>query len=168
MLKYGGTCEEKLEYAWKREHMQIHNDGIPWYKAWWIEATVNAETYYIYFADCGNNLSKIIDRDSLIFSFDLNTQEGGHFQKGEEWLLTIHYLFGVLTALAYIPFMKEFYVQCKKGFGEMNYPFMMINVCIILKVISTILEIVELEFLASTGHASDVMSFIAQITNYLS
>lgn len=114
-------------------------------KAWWIDATNNAETYYIYFADCESNLSRMTDRDSLIFSFDVSSEEGGHFGKGEEYLLTIHYLFGLLTALAYIPFMRTFYREIRKGLSEMNYPFMVINFCIVLKFASMIFEVLDLK-----------------------
>lgn len=30
MRSYGNDCSDKTTYAWRKEHMQIHNDGIPW------------------------------------------------------------------------------------------------------------------------------------------
>ena len=30
MRSYGNNCADKTSYAWRKEHMQIHNDGIPW------------------------------------------------------------------------------------------------------------------------------------------
>ena len=73
-----------------------------------------------------------------------------------------------MTFLAYIPFMKTFYEEIQRGFGEMNFPFMVINFCIALKIASMIFEVLDLKITQSTGHASDVLSFIAQSTNYLS
>lgn len=64
--------------------------------------------------------------------------------------------------------MNTFYKEIRRGFGEMNFPFMVINFCIVLKVFSMIFEILDLKITQNTGHASDVLSFIAQSTNYLS
>lgn len=161
-------CQKKVELSIKREDLQIHNDGVPWYKNWWIDPSGFTDTYYIYFADCNGNLSKISSDDYLIFTFDTQTEEGGHFMKGEEYLLTIHYIFGLLTAVAYGPFIKKFIGELKGDYKEMNWPFMMINLIIVLKVVSTLFEVLELNFVQASGHGNDILSFIALSTNYFS
>lgn len=161
-------CKKKGEYAFINKNMQIHTDSVPWYKSLWISSTVNLETYYVYFADCENNLQHATQRDNLIFSFDMTTDEGGHFSYGEHYLLRMHYIFAFFVFLAYTPFLWKFYKEIKKAsFSELNYPFMFINFIIFLKCCSIIMEIVELNWIKNTGHGNDVLSFLAQSFNYL-
>jgi len=166
LMKSNGSCQEKLNLAFRLDSLNIHLDGTPWYKTYYIEPTVNLETYYIFAADCDAHLVRLTSRDNLLFSFELTSDSSGHFHEGEQYILSTHVFFGLLSSLCFLPFAKRFITEVKKGIYDMNYAFMVVNLVLFLKIIGIAIEVFELVGVKYSGHGSDVLSFLAQLCSY--
>jgi len=137
--------------------------------SWWLDATPNVETYYLYLSDCMKNLHFI--RENGDIEIEIRKHYGSsELAVEEENLLITHCIFGALTILLYIPFLKTFIKELKKnsGFDEINKPFLMINLVIFTKVISLALEIAHLVVILKTSRSFDLINVPAQMLNYLS
>lgn len=167
-LPASASCHKKAKLAIEEREFSILDDGTFSVINQWYDEPGITETYYIYYADCDGHFENVPSQDSIFFSISLENNLDSHLEPGEEHLLTIHYLFGFLTTLAYLPFIKSFYKEVRGRLSELNWPFMIINFIILLKLGNTILELTDLNLIKATGHGSDALSFLAMCCNYFS
>lgn len=119
-------------------------------------------------SDCDGALSGIPDDDSLIWNFGVKSVTGGHLDSDHEHLYFYHLILSFAFTLIYSPFVKRFYEEYKKKIKDTNYVFLIINGCVVLKVIGFVFDFIEMHKIKNSGYGNSLIGFIGHGSNYAS
>lgn len=119
-------------------------------------------------ADCERLSNKYPKKDKIFMEFEVISEESGHFHHGDRYLLTFHIILGLLTTIAFIPFIPKFIKEMKKDNVEVNWAFLTVNTCVFMKIIGFVFEGIDLILISNSGSGSDLLNFLGQASRFLS
>ena len=109
---------------------------------------------------------KDLRRTKLSHEIEFYTEEGYHFEAGQEYFLMTHCALSLMFFLFYIPLLMRFNTEIKKDSVERNSLFIGIHCCIALRLIGYVLEIIDLLYFSRTGEEIGMLNFIGQCLTY--
>jgi len=121
--------------------------------------------------DCDGTLNGVTDKEKYLFKLKAYSNTGGHLDSHHEELYYVHLLLSVLFTIAYIPFIRRFFREIRshnKLIEGLNHVFIIINVCVLMKIFSFTLEFLDMFKIKQSGHGSDLLGFLGHGANYLS
>ena len=146
-----------------REKKEIHLD----FENYHILGTRN-ELIFFYIMDCDNNVSRSTPSGwKLYVTFDI-PEKDGYLNLGE-WYVYWFKILGMITLIVffsfyYKPILREF----SNEYSDTNYAFLIVTFGIIFRLVSIIIDLVELHVLSSYGEESPVIHFFAKAFEVLS
>lgn len=119
--------------------------------------------------DCDRKMKGIRDlRGTRInLDFEFLTDDGKHFEAGQEYLLSTHCILSLIFLLLYVPLVLRFLKEIKKSSLEKNYLFIGINICIGVKLLGYLLELIELSYFSRTGYEIESLNFIGSMLSFI-
>lgn len=138
-----------------------------------MDLVVNAkgDFDYIYFVlfDCNKTLLMPALRNNKIkFILEFKNQ-GSHLEAGDEGLIKAYTVFALFFFAIFAYLLRSFIAELRHGDkSEVNYAYIIVNICLSLKMVGIIMDIVDLWILSSQGMGFTFLNFMSQIFNHIS
>lgn len=102
------------------------------------------------------------------FLLELRNQ-GTHFSAGDETMMEIYGVFAIVFACVFTFMVKNFYIEMiKKSSNETNYAYIIVNACVLLKLISLLMDLVDIYLFSQDGLGFAFLTFLSQVCNHIS
>jgi hypothetical protein len=137
-----------------------HNGKLPTYR------------YFVIF-DCNQDSKMFINRSmrkaaKIKYSFDFRN-ENSHFEAGDEGLIHAYTIAALIFLAVFCYQAKSFFQEMgKTSTDDINSAYIMVNVALILKILSLLLDIVDLYALGQKGVGYIFLNFMSQACNHTS
>lgn len=162
------TCQEKQAVASRLIDLQIQENGTLR-----LEENVNDRLEggeFVYFVVFACKLTPRYPSSKAKFHFLLELRNRGtHFSAGDELMMHLYGGFAVGFAAVFTLMAKSFCAEMmKKSAGETNYPYIVVNCCLLLKLASLLMDLADIYLFAQDGLGFEFLNFLSQTCNHLS
>ena len=165
------TCTTKREKALKSLNLSLEHSESSQFLSHLFKDQSSANSGFIFFflLDC-EEVAKEIRSEYVGLDVLLDFRNGdSHHEAGEEDLSQIYIVVAFIFLAIFLFQFKQFYREISNKNGEeTNYAYVIVNVSLILKIASLVIDITELQMISWNGSAFFFFNFVSQTLNHMS